>query len=191
MSGKPPFTDSENSEDYEYLRNQAKSCIAKVMGRSTSISEAGFERGSLIDASFKIPKPENLKFIHPVHQAMLEHSLPPHVNLLSESGVSTNQKPENSEPSQDENELLVEAWESEIFPKITRRFRNEADRQEGFEQIRGALRFGMADIARETVEFLYQDFGGLPSHIKFPTLEDIKKNQKKLERNFFDVFHNI
>lgn len=40
-------------------------------------------------------------------------------------------------------ELLVKAWEDKVFPVIRRRFRNEADRRSGLEQIRGALQAGM------------------------------------------------
>jgi len=39
-------------------------------------------------------------------------------------------------------DLLVKAWEDKVFPVIRRRFRNEADRRSGLEQIRGALQAG-------------------------------------------------
>jgi len=60
------------------------------------------------------------------------------------------------------NALLVKAWAAKVFPVIRRRFRNDAERNDGLEQIRGALSLGMVDIARQTVEFLYEDNGGLP-----------------------------
>ena len=42
----------------------------------------------------------------------------------------------------DPRSLLVKAWESKVFPTIRRRFRSEADRRSGLEQIRGALMEG-------------------------------------------------
>lgn len=42
----------------------------------------------------------------------------------------------------DPRNLLVKAWETKVFPTIRRRFRSEADRRSGLEQIRGALMEG-------------------------------------------------
>ena len=39
---------------------------------------------------------------------------------------------------------------------------------------------GMEDIARQTVEFLYEDVGRLPKELLFPTLEDAKLMAEKL-----------
>jgi E3 ubiquitin-protein ligase HECTD4 len=47
-------------------------------------------------------------------------------------------------------ELLVKAWEEKVFPVIRRRFRNDADRRSGLEQIRGALQAGMSVSACKT-----------------------------------------
>lgn len=44
------------------------------------------------------------------------------------------------------SDLLVKAWEEKVFPVIRRRFRNEADRRSGLEQIRGALQAGESTI---------------------------------------------
>ena len=44
--------------------------------------------------------------------------------------------------SEDHYSLLVKAWEQKVFPIIRRRFRNEAERKDGLEQIRGALQLG-------------------------------------------------
>lgn len=44
--------------------------------------------------------------------------------------------------SEDHYALLVKAWEQKVFPIIRRRFRNEAERKDGLEQIRGALQLG-------------------------------------------------
>lgn len=39
---------------------------------------------------------------------------------------------------------MVKAWETKVFPTIRRRFRNEAERKSGLDQIKGALQLGMA-----------------------------------------------
>lgn len=44
--------------------------------------------------------------------------------------------------NEDHYALLVKAWEQKVFPVIRRRFRNEAERKDGLEQIRGALQLG-------------------------------------------------
>ena len=49
----------------------------------------------------------------------------------------------NNGPTDDHYALLVKAWEQKVFPTIRRRFRNEAERKEGLEQIRGALQLGV------------------------------------------------
>ena len=38
--------------------------------------------------------------------------------------------------------MTNKAWEQKVFPTIRRRFRNEAERKDGLEQIRGALQLG-------------------------------------------------
>ena len=43
---------------------------------------------------------------------------------------------------EDPHDLLVQAWETKVFPIIRQRFRNEQERKEGTEQIKGALRIG-------------------------------------------------
>ena len=50
--------------------------------------------------------------------------------------------PAADEPAEDHYALLVKAWEQKVFPTIRRRFRNEAERKDGLEQIRGALQLG-------------------------------------------------
>jgi E3 ubiquitin-protein ligase HECTD4 len=67
---------------------------------------------------------------------------------------------------EDMNTLLVKAWEKIVFPAIRRRFRNENERRDGLEQIKGALSLGMLEIARQTVEFLYEENGGIPRDLK-------------------------
>jgi E3 ubiquitin-protein ligase HECTD4 len=75
--------------------------------------------------------------------------------------------------------LLVKAWETKVFPVIKRRFRNESERKSGLEQIKGALQLGMADIARQTVEFLYEENGGIPRDLHLPTLVEVKADMEK------------
>ncbi|KAM7332053.1 hypothetical protein ACRRTK_008761 [Alexandromys fortis] len=70
-------------------------------------------------------------------------------------------------------------WETKVFPTIRRRFRNEAERKSGLDQIKGALQLGMVDIARQTVEFLYEENGGIPRDLYLPTIEDIKDEANK------------
>eukprot|EP00048_Salpingoeca_helianthica_P002631 m.58943 g.58943 ORF g.58943 m.58943 type:complete len:4152 (-) comp12215_c0_seq1:28-12483(-) len=73
---------------------------------------------------------------------------------------------------------LIKAWEAHVFPKIQSRFRNTAERKSGLEQIRGALLLGMHEIARLTVEGLYEDQGGVPVDIHFPTIDEVKAAPK-------------
>ncbi|OWK14886.1 hypothetical protein Celaphus_00000258, partial [Cervus elaphus hippelaphus] len=77
-------------------------------------------------------------------------------------------------PQEDHYALLVKAWETKVFPTIRRRFRNEAERKSGLDQIKG-----MVDIARQTVEFLYEENGGIPRDLYLPTIEDIKDEANK------------
>jgi hypothetical protein len=83
------------------------------------------------------------------------------------------------EPAENVNSLLVKIWEHRVFPIIRRRFRNETERREGLEQIKGALSFGMPDIARQTVEFLYEENGGIPNDLVLPTIDDVKEEMSK------------
>ncbi|KAJ8776450.1 hypothetical protein J1605_015473 [Eschrichtius robustus] len=46
-------------------------------------------------------------------------------------------------PQEDHYALLVKAWETKVFPTIRRRFRNEAERKSGLDQIKGALQLGL------------------------------------------------
>ncbi|GFO01128.1 HECT domain-containing e3 ubiquitin protein ligase 4 [Plakobranchus ocellatus] len=86
---------------------------------------------------------------------------------------------DESQQLEDHYALLVKAWEQKVFPVIRRRFRNEAERKDGLEQIRGALQLGMTDIARQTVEFLYEENGGIPRDLHLPTIDDIKEDLAK------------
>ena len=84
------------------------------------------------------------------------------------------------EREDDVNALLVKSWEEKVFPSIRRRFRNESERRDGLDQIKGALSLGMIDIAKQTVEFLYEENGGIPSDLKLPDLDDVKKDLSTL-----------
>uniref|UniRef100_UPI00358EC7DF probable E3 ubiquitin-protein ligase HECTD4 n=1 Tax=Myxine glutinosa TaxID=7769 RepID=UPI00358EC7DF len=76
--------------------------------------------------------------------------------------------------------LLLRAWEQRVFPVIRKRFRNEAERRSGLDQIRGALSLGMVDIAQQTVEFLYEENGGIPSNLHIPSIDDVQAEAVKL-----------
>lgn len=41
------------------------------------------------------------------------------------------------------------------------------------------MTIGMVDIARQTVEFLYEENGGIPRDLYLPTIEDIKDEANK------------
>uniref|UniRef100_A0A1X7UQ08 HECT domain-containing protein n=1 Tax=Amphimedon queenslandica TaxID=400682 RepID=A0A1X7UQ08_AMPQE len=79
--------------------------------------------------------------------------------------------------------LLVKAWEAKVFPLIQRRFRNDQERKSGLDQIRGALQLGMESIAQETVEFLYEENGGLPRDLHLPSMDDVKADLEKFTIN--------
>ena len=56
--------------------------------------------------------------------------------------VEEKKTPQSKGKEEDPYDLLVAAWESKVFPIINQRFRNEQERKEGTEQIKGALRLG-------------------------------------------------
>ena len=70
---------------------------------------------------------------------------------LIRPGGSSHQEEEEEEEGEtrgvqaegDLHGLLVKAWETKVFPKIQRRFRNDQERKSGLEQIRGALQLGI------------------------------------------------
>jgi hypothetical protein len=90
---------------------------------------------------------------------------------------------EEEEEEEDMTEQLIQAWEREVFPRIHSRFRNSQERQTGYEQIRGALQFNMAEIAMETVAGLYDDSGGLPAEFHLPTIDDLRAAAGRLGAN--------
>ena len=67
-------------------------------------------------------------------------------NVISISSAESDSDEESSVTEEqqldDHYALLVKAWEQKVFPIIRRRFRNEAERKDGLEQIRGALQLG-------------------------------------------------
>ena len=93
-------------------------------------------------------------------------------------GIQEEESDEGEGPSASQEEdlhaLLVKAWETKVFPVIQRRFRNDQERKSGLEQIKGALQLGMESIAQETVEFLYEENGGIPRDLHLPTMDDVK-----------------
>ncbi|XP_056457694.1 probable E3 ubiquitin-protein ligase HECTD4 isoform X1 [Gadus chalcogrammus] len=101
----------------------------------------------------------------------------PHLAPIADD--ETDEDDDDDVPREDHYALLVKAWETKVFPTIRRRFRNEAERKSGLDQIKGALQLGMVDIARQTVEFLYEENGGIPRDLYLPTIEDIKEEANK------------
>ncbi|XP_066272380.1 LOW QUALITY PROTEIN: probable E3 ubiquitin-protein ligase HECTD4 [Branchiostoma lanceolatum] len=99
--------------------------------------------------------------------------------LVQQEDESDDEDGEEDLQQEDHYALLVKAWEQKVFPTIRRRFRNEAERKSGLEQIKGALQLGMVDIARQTVEFLYEENGGMPRDLHLPTIEDIRAEAMK------------
>ncbi|XP_063396384.1 probable E3 ubiquitin-protein ligase HECTD4 [Mytilus trossulus] len=104
---------------------------------------------------------------------------PNYLSTATQEDESDEEPVEDDAQTEDHYALLVKAWEQKVFPVIRRRFRNEAERKDGLEQIKGALQLGMTDIARQTVEFLYEENGGIPRDLHLPTTEDIKEDLAK------------
>ncbi|XP_052243277.1 probable E3 ubiquitin-protein ligase HECTD4 isoform X2 [Dreissena polymorpha] len=136
-----------------------------------------------------IPIPKPLKDYNPdncklyklfnSYDSMLSTGPEAQTVLVSQDSLSDEESVEEEQNQEDHYVLLVKAWEQKVFPVIRRRFRNEAERKDGLEQIKGALQLGMTDIARQTVEFLYEENGGMPRDLHLPTIEDIKEDLAK------------
>lgn len=125
---------------------------------------------------------------YPSSSAILHSTEPSFSNMLESGpflrprgGHDPGEDVEESSSLQEEDlhVLLVKAWETKVFPIIQRRFRNDQERKSGLEQIRGALQLGMDSIAQETVEFLYEENGGLPRDLHLPTMDDVKADLDK------------
>ena len=71
---------------------------------------------------------------------------------------------EDGDGGEDHYALLVKAWEQKVFPTIRRRFRNEAERKDGLEQIRGALQLGKYTFfSNANITLLVEDSDNYPS----------------------------
>ncbi|XP_053376532.1 probable E3 ubiquitin-protein ligase HECTD4 [Mercenaria mercenaria] len=125
--------------------------------------------------------PENCRFYKLFHSydSMITTGPDPKAQLPAQDTLSDEESNEEEQTNEDHYALLVKAWEQKVFPVIRRRFRNEAERKDGLEQIKGALQLGMTDIARQTVEFLYEENGGMPRDLHLPTIDDIKEDLAK------------
>ena len=75
----------------------------------------------------------------------------PRAALPAQDTLSDEDSNEDEQSHEDHYALLVKAWEQKVFPVIRRRFRNEAERKDGLEQIKGALQLG-------TLVLIYQLF---------------------------------
>lgn len=71
---------------------------------------------------------------------------------------------EEDNGSEDHYALLVKAWEQKVFPVIRRRFRNEAQRKDGLEQIRGALQLGWYSLFKGSVFLIISYNGNIMIH---------------------------
>ena len=67
----------------------------------------------------------------------------PRTSPSTQDSQTDDESVDDEQPNEDHYALLVKAWEQKVFPVIRRRFRNEAERKDGLEQIRGALQLGM------------------------------------------------
>lgn len=109
------------------------------------------------------------------------YELPCHGGMAGASNVVVGEV--DIEPEEDMTAKLIKEWVKVVFPKIQQRFRNSSERREGEGQIKGALQFGMYEVAVDTVNMLYEDNGGMPADMHLPTVEDLKKASKKLDPN--------
>lgn len=168
-SGSDTETDSNDSGGIGVTQKAKKSC-RKTHPPCKMITTAKSQREYNSELSMHLKRPLSY-----TNFALTGPS--PHVQLNNLDGSDGEES--NDEAQQDLYVLLVKAWESKVFPTIRRRFRNEAERKDGLEQIRGALQLGMTDIARQTVEFLYEENGGIPRDLHLPNLEDIKEESSR------------
>jgi len=90
---------------------------------------------------------------------------------------------EEEEEEEDMTDRLIQAWETEVFPRISNRFRSSDERQSGFDQIRGALQLNMPDIAIDSIAMLYDDSGGLPESLHLPTMDDLRASANRISAN--------
>lgn len=67
---------------------------------------------------------------------------PDYLSTATQEDESDEEPVEDDAQTEDHYALLVKAWEQKVFPVIRRRFRNEAERKDGLEQIKGALQLG-------------------------------------------------
>ena len=77
-----------------------------------------------------------------------------HSQLANQEDEDDVENQEDDEPTEDHYALLVRAWEQKVFPTIRRRFRNEAERKDGLEQIRGALQLSEFGLEKH-LNFLF------------------------------------
>ncbi|XP_071497133.1 probable E3 ubiquitin-protein ligase HECTD4 [Diadema antillarum] len=172
--GALPFHgDFDSDSDHESLPPETPTAQAST----TLTADAGI--------NFKLATPQKIRKEYDIAESQ-HYSLPGAYADFTTTGLSQHQgapsataddsddDDRDGEGQQDHVALLVRAWELKVFPVIRRRFRNEAERRSGLEQIKGALQLGMTDIARQTVEFLYEENGGIPRDLHLPTIDDVK-----------------
>ncbi|TRY90504.1 hypothetical protein DNTS_002641, partial [Danionella cerebrum] len=72
----------------------------------------------------------------------------PNAHPLPIADDESEDEDDDDAPREDHYVLLVKAWETKVFPTIRRRFRNEAERKSGLDQIKGALQLGLTVAIR-------------------------------------------
>ncbi len=105
----------------------------------------------------------------------------------SMSGIPRVTVGEEAIETDQEEELLdklIVAWQKNVFPVLSQRFRNSSDRAQGVAQIEGALRGKQFDLADMLVNMLYDDSGGRrPPDLHLPTMDDIKAAAQNMDAN--------
>ena len=174
---------SPREEESESAKAEAASIIFDALPFAGDLMEGGVEETTVEkdDKGSSLEKKSILEHKLSVSPLVAKIVLPPvFSNMVGPSAIPSS---EDVVEEDDNPTRLVKAWETLVFPKINSRFRNNSERKSGLDQIRGALMYGMPDVARLTVEGLYEESGGLPADLHLPTVEDLKASVPKLGAN--------
>ena len=122
-------------------------CGAGVYCHLGSVHRVSSSERADASGSARLEEPEydsslsQLEFLTNSYDQMLDNGPAKFMSPDDEEASYGHRKPRQLR--KDPRNLLVKAWESKVFPTIRRRFRSEADRRSGLEQIRGALMEGI------------------------------------------------
>ncbi|XP_028400510.1 probable E3 ubiquitin-protein ligase HECTD4 [Dendronephthya gigantea] len=175
-----PFCDCSESDEQEEIIDDPRGGVRGSEGtidQPVSSKRIDESLNSRMEEQEYDSNISQLEFLSSSYDQMLDNGPPKYMTPDDEDTSHGQRKPR--QVCKDPRSLLVKSWESKVFPTIRRRFRSEADRRSGLEQIRGALMEGLIDIAISTVEDLYEDSGGLPNSLVFPRIEDIEAELDK------------